>query len=180
MGEELSELVERCLAAESDAPRRDHDWNDADRAFAALFGALELSPVRPDFAARTVQAARRAPLPPGRRALVSRWARRAQISAATTTLLVGSAAALIVLAPLVVGALPVLVLLVVEAGLWAFELVKSGIDLWAWSADASRALAVVSKTSAGAAALTLTALVGFCAVMVLERLMRSRKESSPC
>jgi hypothetical protein len=179
-GAALVELVEACLASDPDTPQAEDSWSQADRAFVALFAALDSPPVVPDFVARTVRAARRVPLASGRRGLVSRWHRRAQGWAAATALLAASAVASIVLVPLIGRVFPALVVLGVEAGLAVLQLMKGGFGLWVWSAEASRVLAVIAQTNAGASALALTALVGFVAVAGLERLMRSERESSPC
>ena len=180
MNKDLERLVERCVAAELDAPPGERIETDADRAFTALFSVVDPPVVPSDFAARTVRAARLEPLPPGRRALVSRWARGAQVSAGSMALLLGSIVAALVFRPLILVVVPSLFLLTVEAGLWWLQAIKSGIDVWLWSAGMSRVLATVALTSEGTIALTLTALIGLCAVMGFERLVRSGRESSPC
>jgi hypothetical protein len=177
---DLDDLVERCLLAAREEGQSEGSTDEGDRAFAALFRAVDLPAPRHDFASRAIRAARLAPLATGRRALVSRSTRVAQFSAGALALLVGAAASALAFEPLVTGVLAAYFSAVVAAGFSVVQLVKGGVDVWTWSAGPGRAFAVLLQTGAGATALVLTALVSLLGVMGLERLVRSEEESFPC
>jgi hypothetical protein len=177
---EPNDLIERCLAAAREEAQREGLTDEGDRAFAALFRAVDVPTPGDDFASRAVRAARLAPLPVGRRALLSRSTRAAQYSAGALVLLAGAAAAALVFEPLVTGVLAAYVSALVTTGFSMIQLVKGGVDMWTWWAEAGRVLTVLLQTGAGATALALTALVGLLGVIGLERLVRSEEESFPC
>jgi hypothetical protein len=152
-----------------------HEWDEAsdrdlDERLTALFRSIGSPEAAPDFTARTMRAVRRAPLPPGRRAL----AHPLLVPIGWFALVSGVAAGgvgLAMLEPAVPRALAWFVTRGIGASVWLLRSLiawSTLFDLFAVSSDAV-ARAVVSVE--GSLTLALVALVAAASLATLNRLI---------
>jgi hypothetical protein len=149
---------------------------ELDESLSALFRSVERPEAPSGLASRTVKAVRRAPLPPGRRALRLPW---------TTPLgwaaLVAAAAAttygIAVSQPLFVELFASLLAFGIHAGMWLLQLIHTGAAISGVLATTGGVVARAMSTRQATAALTLmTGLAAF-SLLMLNKLLFSEKES---
>ena len=159
---------------ERDDPRHDLD----DEQLLALFALVDPPAPSPGFAARTMRAVMRAPLPAGRKAL------RDPLAAMLGWAAVIAAVAFAVLAiamsqPIVTASFSRLITHGVATGVWLMQLGQTGVRLLDVLTTTGLAVSRAAGTAEGTTGLVLTAVVGAVSLSALRRLLISEGEDSP-
>jgi hypothetical protein len=147
----------------------------SDEQLIALFRGVDAPAPSAGFAARTMHAVMRAPLPPGRKALrdplmaMFGWA--AVIAA--VALSAGMAA---VSSPIVAASFSRLITRGVGTGVWLMQLAQTGIRVLDVLATTGLAVSRAIGTAEGTTGLVLTAVVGALSLSMLHRLLISKRE----
>src|SRR5687768_13733838 len=159
---------------ERDNPRDDL----TDDELVMLFKRVDAPEPSRDFAARTMRAVVRAPLPAGRKALrdplASMFGWAAVIAAVAFAVL-----AMALTQPIVAASFSRLITHGVGTGVWLLQFSQMGLRVLDVLSTAGIAVARAAVTAEGTTGLVLTALVGAMSLSALHRLLISKGEDSP-
>jgi hypothetical protein len=157
---------------------RDDQLNDAtDEQLIALFKSAEAPAPSANFAARTMRAVVRAPLPPGRKTLRNPLA--SMFGWAAVIAAVALAALTIVLSqPIVASSFSRLITRGVGTGVWLMQFVHTGLSLLDVLTTTGLAVSRAAVTAEGTTALVFTAVVGALSLSALHRLLISEGKDS--
>ena len=157
---------------------RDDPFDDvSDEQLLELFRLAQAPEPSGDFAARTLRAVMREPVPPGRIALrdplksLLGWA--AVIAAVALTML-----AIVFTQPIVASGFSRLVTAGVGTGVWLVQFAQTGVRVLNLLATAAAAVSRAMVTTEGTTGLVLTAVVGALSLSALHRLLISKREDS--
>jgi hypothetical protein len=157
---------------------RDDQLNEAtDAQLIALFKSADVLVPSADFAARTMRAVVRTPLPPGRKPL------RSPLASMFGWAAVIAAVALSVLTiafsqPIVASSFSTLITRGVGTGVWLMQFVQTGMNVLDVLTTTGLAVSRAAVTTEGTTALVLTAIVGALSLSALHRLLISQGEDS--
>jgi hypothetical protein len=157
---------------------RDDQLNDVtDKQLIALFTSVDEPAPSTDFAARTMRAVMRAPLPAGRKAL------RNPLTSMFGWAAVIAAVALLVLTialsqPIVASSFSRLITRGVGTGVWLMQFVQTGLSLLNVFTTTGLAVSRAAVTAEGTTALVFTAVVGALSLSALHRLLISEGDDS--
>jgi hypothetical protein len=158
---------------------RDNPLNDVtDEQLLALYKRVEAPMPSADFAARTMRAVARAPLPAGRKALrnplASMFGWAAVIAAVAFAVLT-----IAISQPIVAASFSRLITRGVGTGMWLMQFGQTGLRLLDVLTTAGLAVSRAAVTTEGTIGLVLTAVVGAVSLSALHRLLISEREDSP-
>jgi hypothetical protein len=157
---------------------RDNPLDDlTDDELRALFKRVDAPAPSPDFAAQTMRAVARAPLPAGRKSL------RDPLTAMLGWAAVIAAVAFAVFAialnqPIVVSSFSRLITRGVGTGVWLMQLGQTASRVLDVLATTGLAVSRAAATAEGTTGLVLTAVVGALSLSALHRLLISEREDS--
>lgn len=157
---------------------RDDQLNDAtDGHLMALFKSVEAPAPSANFAARTMRAVVRAPLPPGRKTLrnplASMFGWAAVIAAVALSVLT-----IVLSQPIVASSFSRLITRGVGTGVWLMQFVQTGLSLVDVLTTTGLAVSRAAVTAEGTTALVFTAIVGALSLSALHRLLISEGDNS--
>ena len=157
---------------------RDDQLNDGtDEQLIALFKSVDAPAPSANFAARTMQAVVRAPLPPGRKTLrnplASMFGWAAVIAAVALSVLT-----IVMSQPMVASSFSRLITRGVGTGVWLMQFVQTGLSLLDVLTTTGLAVSRAAVTAEGTTALVFTAVVGGLSLSALHRLLISEGEDS--
>jgi hypothetical protein len=153
-----------------------HDDRDdeLDKQLAALFRSTAEPMPSARFAARTMKAVKRAPLPPGRRPLRSPFAGIVGWAALVAGVAM-SAVAIAANTPVVMAAFAALLSGGIAVGVWVVQSAVAGLALSDLFATTGFAVSRVVATREGSTALLLITAIGASALLALQRLLVSER-----
>ena len=157
---------------------RDNPLDDVnDEPLLALFELVDTPAPSRDFAARTMRAVKRAPLPAGRKALRDPLA--SMLGWAAVIAAVALAVWTIALSqPIVAASFSRLITRGVGTGVWLMQFGQTGLRLVDVLATTGLAVSRALGTAEGTTGLVLTAVVGALSLSALHRLLISEREDS--
>lgn len=158
---------------------RDDQLNDVtDAQLRTLFRRVEAPAPSADFAARTMRAVVRAPLPPGRtplrNPLASLFGWAAVIAAVALSVL-----AIALTQPIVASSFSTLITLGVGTAVWMMQFVQTALRVLDVLTTTGLAVSRAAVTAEGTTALVFSAVVGALSLSALHRLLISEGEDSP-
>jgi hypothetical protein len=158
---------------------RDNSFNGlSDEQLIALFKGVDAPAPSADFAARTMRAVMRAPLPAGRKALRDPLAAMFGWAAVIATVAL-SVFAIALSQPLVASSFSRLITYGVGTGVWLMQLGHRLLTLMDVFSTTGLAVLRAVATFEGTTGLVLTAVVGGASLSALHRLLISEGEDSP-
>ena len=157
---------------------RDNRLDDLeDEQMLALFTSAEPPSPPADFAARTMRAVVRAPLPPGRKALrdplISMFGWAAVIAAVALSVI-----AIGLTQPIIAASFSRLITHGVSTGVWLIQLGQTASRVFDVLTTTGLAVSRAAATAEGTTGLVLTAVVGALSLSALHRLLISEGEDS--
>ena len=157
---------------------RDDQLSDAtDEQLIALFKGVDGPAPSADFAARTMRAVVRAPLPAGRKTLrnplASMFGWAAVIAAVALSVLT-----IVLSQPIVASSFSRLITRGVGTGVWLMQFVQTGLNVLDVLTTTGLAVSRAAVTAEGTTALVFTAVVGALSLSALHRLLISEGDNS--